>query len=501
MGEPTRVILLARPGEARARLEAALREAGAEIALVADPTSATLDEARAVEASAVLVALEPMVEDALDRFEALLADPSMTVIFDEAELAAQREGWDAARWVRHLAAKLNRHDDVLPPGWEIEADWQPDPGPLPPPGANAQGLDIAPFAGEATGLADSVPRDGGFGLEAEAGTPSPDDAFGFSFDGDGILTLDAPDDDDDGDADRERPATVVGGISADGILAAEDMDWSSSGGFADLPLQDNDFSGLDADALSVALDTGARHDEEPGEEPLGDPPPASALGATLSLADDDAPIEAIPAGGQRVEVDLDALEARVSGLQLADADSYGHGTLRGAVLVEAGLGGPDAVRQLLAALPEGFPRAVLVRLQLDGGRYDRLVKQMERASTLPVALAEAGQVAEAGTAWFLPPTVGVVQDRARLVFAEDPGSPDALYAALPGADSAVLFLSGSHAPHVSLAMACHAQGALVAAQAPDSCYDATAASLLIEQGGAAGTPAELAGRLADRWPS
>src|SRR5690606_3056985 len=89
-------------------------------------------------------------------------------------------------------------------------------------------------------------------------------------------------------------------------------------------------------------------------------------------------------------IDPEALEQRVSGLSLADVDSYGHGPQRGAVLVEGGLGGPDAVRQLLAAIPEGFPRPVLVRLQLDGGRYDRLVKQMGRATQLPVALAEAG---------------------------------------------------------------------------------------------------------------
>ena len=36
----------------------------------------------------MLVALEPSVEDALDRFDAVLGDPAITVIFDEAELAA-----------------------------------------------------------------------------------------------------------------------------------------------------------------------------------------------------------------------------------------------------------------------------------------------------------------------------------------------------------------------------------------------------------------------------
>src|SRR5690606_28919221 len=54
--------------------------------------------------------------ECLNRSDPVLLDPAMTVIYDEAELAAKREGWDAARWTRHLAAKLGGHDDVLPPG-------------------------------------------------------------------------------------------------------------------------------------------------------------------------------------------------------------------------------------------------------------------------------------------------------------------------------------------------------------------------------------------------
>ena len=67
-----------------------------------------------------------------DRLDALLTDPGLTVIFDEAELAAHRAGWDAARWVRHLSAKLRRDDNVLPPGGEPEQDdLQPSPGAMP----------------------------------------------------------------------------------------------------------------------------------------------------------------------------------------------------------------------------------------------------------------------------------------------------------------------------------------------------------------------------------
>ena len=46
-----------------------------------------------------------------------------------------------------------------------------------------------------------------------------------------------------------------------------------------------------------------------------------------------------------------------------------------------------------------------------GGRYDRLVKQMGRATQLPVALAEAGQPAEAGTVYFVPPELSIEQDK------------------------------------------------------------------------------------------
>ena len=66
------------------------------------------------------------------------------------------------------------------------------------------------------------------------------------------------------------------------------------------------------------------------------------------------------------------------------------------MLVLAGIGGPDAVRQLLGSLPNDFPRPVLVQQRLDGGRYDKLVAQMQRATTLPVRLAEPGLAAIAG---------------------------------------------------------------------------------------------------------
>ncbi len=482
-----RVVLLAREGEARDRLGEALAQAGAEVALVADPVSADPGEAIASRPQAVLVALEPAVEGVLERYDALLSDPAVAVIFEEAELAAQRTGWDAARWIRHLAAKLHRHDDVLPPGADAEGDFQPSPGPLPPP-RDAAGLDIAAFADEAQQRADEVPRDDG--LEPEV-----------RLEGGLAEDLSLVDEASAADAPVESGYDVAEGL---------DLDAAVIDGLSEDTLT---FEALPADdALpSFAMEDGAGDAQDAIESPpAGDAPDRDDGG--IELVDVDAllaSVESLETGAQDAlppmapstpGVDLEALEARVSALSLADIDSYGHGPERGAVLVEGGLGGPDAVRQLLAAIPEGFPRPVLVKLHLDGGRYDRLVKQMGRAARLPVALAEAGHAAEAGTVYFIPPDISLQRDRSRLVFVADEDGAGSALEALPAGDSALLLMSGSGLESVDAGMARVAAGLLVAGQSLDGCYDATASTALVARGAGTGMPAELAAQLAERWP-
>lgn len=460
----TRVVLLARVGDARDRLSGALDEAGAELALVADPVSADPQDVMAVHPQAVLVALEPAIEDALERFDALLSDPGVTVIFDEAELAAQRAGWDAARWVRHLAAKLNRHEDVLPPGSETEGDWQPTPGPLPPL-RDPDALDIATFADEAQEHAVEVPREDDLATVVRLEGNLADDLALEEFEDEvaGSPVVQA-----EPEYDLADELALGGSDDAIGAPATEASDEGN----------DRDAGGSTLELVDV-----------------------DALFASVASADESGAGDEPAVTPARREIDLEALEQRLAGLSLADVDSYGHGPLRGAVLVEGGLGGPDAVRQLLAAIPEDFPRPVLVRLQLDGGRYDRLVKQMERAARLPVALAEAGQSADPGTVYFVPPGMSLVRSGTRLVFADDEAGSQPLLGALPAGDSAVLLMSGSGVDNVDIAMAQVPAGMLVAGQALEGCYDAAASTALIALGGATGTPTELAGQLAERWPS
>lgn len=406
VSEAKRVALLARPGEARERLRVALHEAGADIVLEDDPSTLDADALGASAPQVVLVALEPAIEDSLERFDGVLHDPAVSVIFDEAELAARRQGWEAQRWARHLAAKLHGHQDVLPPGREEEVSLQLEPGLPVTPAQLHQDAEISLHLEEAADVAQELPRD----------------------------------------------------------------DFAYTGGLAARQVDDNV---IDADDW---LRNASQVAPPPVPPPLPEPPAATPPPlptpkfdlSSLSLE----PLDA--AGGKAVE------------------------RAQGAVLVFAGIGGPDAVRKLLAELPDGFPKPVLVHLRLDGGRYDNLVRQMERVAHMPVALAEAGTPAEPGHIYVMPGDVVPLVDAGVVSFR--PGAViHTMIPQLPPADSAVLLLSGSDTALVEPVAALGTQGALVMGQSQDGCYDPAAPRALASRGAELGTPAQLAQRLTDRW--
>ncbi|WP_157754129.1 chemotaxis protein CheB [Lysobacter capsici] len=694
-----RVVLLARAGVACERLRGALAEAGANLVLEGDPTVLDPQALDAADPDVVVVVLDPASEDALDRFENLLLDPSIEVIFEEAELAASREGWDAARWARHLSAKLNRHDDVLPPGREPE----PEPDPMliaegfVRPATLEQELPSSQAPGSIFGFAEAAPApaptqevaeelvaadvaaDDGIeeieaieasetievieageafvvedGFQAEPAAPSQvfdagsvepaSDPSAFAAaeqagelarvaplgsSGDRILS-DPPPLPDEAREFFARQAlgstpldTSAGAYSNDSIADADIVEieayTADDDGIEELTVPavasdahsepDFDFDGLTLEAVdSVAAVPGEARPYTPGldewvpsdavqadlppldETGLGDMeawrPPApnqvhelidldaafASEGARIDfdatqrdptpiapidfddgrgrggdgvvtfessldfdLNDDNAPLAArapappapsVPdwsftdeaslvsaatgqsgahagsatdaaAGAGKPDFnrhDLDEIERRISGLELVD-DRLPVSTRNGAVLVLAGIGGPDAVRQLLGALPENFDRPVLVQQRLDGGRYDKLVAQMQRATPVLVKLAEVGARTIDGVIYILPAGVGIEAGDNGIQFVEGGD----VFEALPAGDSAVLLFSGADVAQVDAAMKLSAHGALVVGQSPDGCYDAAAASAAIARGAGSGQPAELAAKLASRW--
>ncbi len=677
-----RVALLARAGKAADNLADALRQAGADLVLVADPN--TLDESvlLAARPQAVLVALEPGIEQAIDRLDAVLSSPALTVIFDEADLAAHRAGWDSARWVRHLSAKLHHHQQVLPPGGEAETEeWYPSPGQLPKPTSAFSDLDLGAFAEEAAVRAGSVPIDGmnseGIDFDAFVQAPALTPAVvepassvavteSFEIDDLTLAPMDASFDAPTTESPAveslavEPPAIHSPAIEPPGPLEVAPMrtdfdelsmteislddfvsdatpmqdlrfdaepetaadiemlqidervvfeavpqsvqpmqfdddaffleELSASGSKAEsfeaMPTFDFDLIPETDTAPPATSSAAARRDDfdleftELSFEADNDGPsaPIAALAAAppveqnppsfaqnsfgeLSLATDDAPIQRPATQRTSGSVhDLTALEARISGLSLVDiegsetASSGAPGVVedalpppfesqpppipqqiappslppsppqipavaetsrvaelppaavpnidaRGIVLIEAGLGGPDPVRQVLAGLPPTFPMPVLVRLHLQGGRYDRLVTQMERAASLPVMLAEVGDLVRAGCIYFLPEGVGLHALSYGLEFIAHPSPARTIFAALPAEESAVVFLSGSDTALIEDVMQAAEAGALVAAQSPGDCYDGAACADLSSRGAASGLPPELARRLVSRWAS
>ncbi|WP_182266558.1 chemotaxis protein CheB [Stenotrophomonas maltophilia] len=425
------VALLARPGAARERLREALSHADVQLVLEDDPNTLEARVLQEARPQFVVIALEAAIEDALERLEAVLSAPGLTLVFDEAELAARRDGWEAQRWGRHLSAKLHGHQQVLPPGAEEESSLQLEPGhPAPAPAPQEEALQ--PHLEQALSWAYEVPAD----------------------------TLYSP------------PAQLHEPIALEQALAA---------------LQPVVSEPLQAPALPSLAEPVA------AAPPL---PPVSFDHTAWSLVEDEADASATGPHHAAVEAPLPSFDT--GHLSLVDLDAAAPvGARAGSLLVLAGIGGPDALRRLLGALPPSLSVPVLVHMRLDGGRYGNLVKQMARVSPLPVQLAEAGQRATPGEVHVLADDIGVQAASDGLHFVSD--AQGIAIAALPADHTALVLLSGADLAHVGPALDLAAAGAWVAGQVGEGCYDPAAATAVVAAGMVAGEPQELAQAIAARW--
>nr|WP_164083529.1 chemotaxis protein CheB [Stenotrophomonas pavanii] len=420
------VALLARPGAARERLREALSHADVQLVLEDDPNGLEPQVLQAADPQFVVIALEAAIEDALERLEAVLSAPGLTLVFDEAELAARRDGWEAQRWGRHLAAKLHGHQQVLPPGAEDEPGLQLEPGhPAPAPAPQEEALQ--PHLEQALSWADDVPADGLY---------SP-------------------------------PTHLHEPIALEQALAA---------------LQPVVPAPLDPPPLAEPAAPAA--------------PPVSFDHTAWSLVDESSESPAPAAVAAPVAATQPAFDT--DHLSLVDLDAAAPvGAQAASLLVLAGIGGPDALRRLLGALPASLSVPVLVHMRLDGGRYGNLVKQMSRVSPLPVQLAEAGQRAVPGEVHVLADDIGVRAAGDGLHFQSD--AQGISLASLPAGHTALVLLSGADLAHVGPALDLAAAGAWVAGQVGEGCYDPAAATAVVAAGMVAGEPQELAQAIAARW--
>lgn len=600
-----RVALLARPGNARDQLHRALTDLGAVLVAEGDPAELDPAAVSGQSPSLVLVSLEPAIEASLSRFDALLEKPGVEVMYDDAEVTRQLDGWDLNRWARHLAAKL-LGSELLPPAPESadqvpNLDLTPRPGAVPTPAEEMADARLEDYTQDTHGMADSVPTnpsltdvavdmpapmpaapaepeasalDIDFGelesamqaQEEPAPAPAaPTDDFLPSGTADEPASELALDQDFEIDFDLGELDAAVGRVGTE-PATTETTEEDNSTLLADIDFESNEpvrFSSfqddeapvsdqLDADvaAMAAQLEAFEKTDqrrpaqdmtfgaEAPAKPEPRKPEPAAAASkpapakpanfelSNLSLASMDEPVPAStqpakraepavrdtshlslesleePLGGafsSKVTTQIETIEPRKSASTLSldtlDAEPRIGGT--GMVLILAGMGGPDAVRQMLSSLPESMPVPVLLYQHLEVGKHERLVEQLAKISHIPVHLAQEGGQPKPGQLSVLPAGMSARPDGASIRFGA--GNLANLVAALPAHDSVVVMLSGADASLVPAARAIDEAGGLALAQDPDSCFDPAAALALKRLGGQTYPALGLARQVASRW--
>lgn len=535
-----RVVVLGPPGEAQQQLRDALDELGAQTLAVGDFNQLDPAQMREQQPDVWLVSVDENTDAAvLEPWQPLFDDPDATVVFDDADVTRRLSGWDLARWARHLAAKVLGRDDVLPPV-RAGAERLPRASALLADGST-EGND--PLRHETTqDFALEQPHSNLALVDnADAATfvagaaPAPVDTHDAPFESTQHSSLSLVD-----EADVHAPAAHADSDAllweppeSGGQSLADDADFAALS--ASFDAERNQAAAVQADSEpAMSLDDllraqpldGIGHDRVVVAEHVGSdektPAAHTDSGATpgLSLVDMGADLSAprkvasakaavnIDIGGLSLEP-LDAMavdDAPVSASRAVAGDNPNKTPAvaqqaDGLIAIIAGLGGPDAVRQFLGALPATLPVPVLLWQHLDAGKHDRLAQQLAKATRLPVYLAKAGDAAQPGAVGVVSTGLVMTRDNGLRFVAGDGGASLGLAAVLNDPATAIVVLSGAEAAIVEPARTHSAHGGKVLVQTPMTCFDGAAASALDGNGAIVALPAELAGFATARWSS
>ena len=475
-----RVALLARAGKARDQLRTALDEAGANVVAEGDPLQLEPSEVAAAQPNYYLVSLEPAIEAALERFDDLLAAPGIEVMFDDAEVTSKLDGWDLNRWARHLASKMLGRQGLPPapadsPAWPDGELSETNAPPTPAQLMDAERLED--YTTDTAALADSVP------MSASLATPD----MGLDMD----MDLDLSSFGSDIAALSAQPTTAETSQAIDAGFG--DLDFDESVSFSSFTPAEPVAGDLDADVAELAAQLEA-FDKR-------DHVAAVAVAAPLALEEEMIEAVAVVAPPATSSFDFGnlALAPMENDAPAAAATSSAASAGMGAVVILAGLGGPDAVRQLLSSLPESLSVPVLLYQHLEVGKHERLVEQLAKISKLPVVLAREGGAPEGGKVTLLPAGLSVHASEGSLSFAT--GTLASLLWAVSASESMVIVLSGADVQLVPAILAVRDGGGVVLAQDPEVCFDSAAADAVQRQGAPVYPALGLARQIAARWPA
>lgn len=594
-------------------LRAALDALGAAVAYesVADTFDRTALERSG--AQIVIVNLDEGENSEFDEVYDLLADDRYRVLINDAGVTSALSGWDQARWMRHLAAKMLGSTDINPPR-PANAEAVPDLVLEPEAAATIEDADEvaaassdaavepAPAAVVAPDLAEELAADEDWSIDlatpaqpeaepavvvaaddtidlADAPAPPPDTTASakdslLEFDLDALLDAPAP----------PAPAALVDDADADDAAAPDEevvIELVSDGEPADAgfeldPLALEDVEAIPAAPPSIApAEAGAAAEaaelasgDATAESLLGDldldvdfdapPPPVQleAPGDVLQSSGDSSQwsidellddVLAPPvAHDEEVQVDkMSAAEflapeveeggvplpASTGGLSLElvpleesvapvafekashenwlDPDSAAAAKIKRVWVLGASIGGPEAVRTFLAALPRDYPALFLVAQHLSDEYVETMTRQLARAIALPVRAPGHGERASHGEVLIVPNDRQLLVDAKGVVVLRELAEPGEYRPSIdlvlsdvaerfgPGA-GAIIF-SGMSDDAAGGCRAVAAAGGRVYVQSPDSCVVSSMVEGVLDTGVVQfeGTPEELAARLTE----
>ncbi|MGN2253478.1 chemotaxis protein CheB [Frateuria sp. GZRe12] len=579
------------------QLRSALQERGARIVHEGTLKDLSRELLSSVDADVLVVNLDDEDDSALDRLDETLEGDRPRVVFNDAQASRRLEGWDRARWARHLAMKVLAIGDADPPRPPAPAEVVTESlaaaaivvEPMPA-DAGTENVDVAPQVDEEARQA-AVSETLAAELEALLASDTPaeeasDFGTGLNYDaGDGMALHDG---DFGAGLVAEAETAVAGDVTVQATPQAAVSDALSSLATLELsPIDDMEHAEASDVVAAVAPPAHTSFQLDHLElAPIGEevtatvarvaaePVAAARLSDGWTLLDGDAPADAsaptvqhaAPAdfGIEKVSIlDYLAPEAEapvehpgpgVFGIEKVSASDYlapdaddgaspvlpglslelvsleeaiapqdfapAHemvleapsSALTRLVVLGATTESTASVGEFLAALPAGLHATVLHTQHLAGRPADGLVEYFASQCALPVRLADADLRAVAGEVIVVPSdrqvTVrrdGSIQLQPIEAGAAHAPSIDASFTQAAdafGGDVIAIVFAGRSTDAVAGCQAVHDRGGQVWVEASGGTHPADMVSGVLAENLShhAGTPRELAARLAENSP-